>query len=62
MKRNALSGAAALAALSLLAAAGCSRPAAPPPAEIHGPATFQEAQVLAAQRNVPLLVDFWSPT
>ena len=59
----------ALAGVTVLAAwTGCSKSQAPPAAatnpyaEEHHPATFEEAKALAAERNVPLLVDFYSPT
>lgn len=69
MAKDRLRPALAGAVLVLLAAwNGCSAPQpaaqAQPTArmEEHHPATFDEAKVLAAERNVPLLMDFYSPT
>ncbi len=69
MSKNMLHASVVLAGLAALAAwTACSAPQAPPAAkanpyaEEHHPATFSEAKALATERNVPLLVDFYSPT
>ena len=49
---------AALLALALVAS-GCSGGGHAPAAH---PETFEAAKALAASRNVPILVDFFSPT
>jgi hypothetical protein len=69
--RGFLAGIALPLSLALLAA-GCSggQRAAAPPAQAAGAATsepvhaesFDAAKALAAQRKVPVLVDFYSPT
>ena len=59
--------AAGLAALAC--AASCTSSSAPErvaearhAVDEHHPATLEEAKAIAAQRNVPILVDFYSPT
>lgn len=63
----------AVAGVAVLFAAGCGSSPQPPtrkagsPAAVAAsdetlPATFEEAKSLAVRRDVPLLVDFYSPT
>lgn len=46
--------------------AGCSRHGGEPPsggvASEHATPTLEEGKRLAAERGVPVLVDFWAPT
>ncbi len=69
MSQNTLKASLVLAGVAALAAwTGCSRSEAPPTAatnpyaEGHHAASFAEAKAEAAQKNLPLLVDFYSPT
>ena len=60
MMRDRRSTLLAAAGLTLLLAAACGpRPAAP---GAHHPATIDEAKTLAAERGLPLLLDFSAPT
>ena len=69
MSQNTLRASLVLAGVASLSAwTGCSRSEGPPAAaanpyaEEHHAANFAEAKAEAAQKNLPLLVDFYSPT
>lgn len=50
------------AAAALILAAACSKTPAPPAGDEHASLTIDQAKSAAAEKGLPVLVDFWSPT